>query len=205
MTEWPGRSPLCALQEEIPMSRIALACGVTFVFAIVGCTPSAKQSPPSQGESEWRWSENEASLQYCARNQLKKYEVQVVRPANYENSWEPFIVRIVDKGQEIYSFPAHSETVFTQEWDVVYVADFSPIASGCTVVAYDLKERKELWRCPLKGNPPQAHSEYRHQVNITTRPGAVVIYGKESNGRYIEFVDMHAGKTIEHKKLPPEP
>jgi hypothetical protein len=190
------------------MLRIALTCVATFLLAAAGCTPSHNPSSPSQHEaeaSEWRWSEHEASLIYSVQHELQRYEVQVVRTENNEHSWEPLTVRILDKGQEIYSFRAHDETVFTQLGDVIFVADFSPIATGCTVVAYDLKERKDLWKCFLKGNPPKIHSEYRHQVNITTRGGAVLIYGKESNGRYIEFVDAQAGRTIGHKKLSPEP
>jgi hypothetical protein len=38
--------------------------------------------------------------------------------------------------------------VFTQIGNVFFVADFSPIATGCTLVAYDLEEHKELWKTP---------------------------------------------------------
>lgn len=187
--------------------RIAVACIAVWLVAAVGCAPSGEIPSPYQKKadaSEWRWSDDEAKLLYCVRHQLKGYEVQIVRSENYETGWAPFMVHITAKGQEVCSFRAHDETVFTQHGDAVFVADFCPIATGCTVVAYDLRARKELWRCELRGNPPKWHSMYRHQVSISVDGGAVLVYGNESNGRYIEYVDAKTGKTVGHKKLPPE-
>jgi hypothetical protein len=187
--------------------RIAISHVMALAFAVAGCTASVEESLPLQQKAEaaeWRWSEHETNLLHCVRNQLKGYEIQAVRAEKDKDSLEPFTVRILDKGQEIYSFRAHGETVFTNTADVIFVAKFSPIATGCTVLAYDLKERKELWKCELKGNPPGGHSVYHHQVNITTDGGAVLVYGKESNGRYIEYVDAQTGMTVGHKKFPPE-
>ena len=188
--------------------RLALACVPAFFLAALGCAPRDETSARYQQKAEasqWRWSEHEAKLLYSVRHQLKGYQVQVVRSENNQDAWEPFTVRILDKGQELYSFRAHDETVFTQLGNTVFVTDFSPIATGCRVIAYDLKAGKQLWKCSLKGNPPERHSKYRHQVTITVDDDAVLVYGNESNGRYIEYVDAKTGKTIGHKKLPPEP
>jgi hypothetical protein len=178
-----------------------------FIAAAIGCTPSEVAQSRCQKRAdarEWRWADNEAKLLYSVRHHLKGYQVQVIRPENNDDPRGPLTVRVLDKGQEVCSFSAHDETVFTQLGDVVFVADFSPMATGCTIVAYDLKARRQLWQCPLKGNPPQAHSEYRHQVNITVDDDAVLVYGNESNGRYIEYVDAKTGITVGHKKLLPE-
>ncbi len=56
----------------------------------------------------------------------------------------------------------------------------------------------------LKGLPLAAHSQYRNQVILERDGDLVVVYGKESNGRYIEFLDARTGKTVGHKKLPRE-
>jgi hypothetical protein len=191
------------------MKRLILPSFAMLIFSAVGCAPRAEElAGPYQKKAdaaEWRWSDQEASLHYSTLHQIKGYEVRIIRPADSKRPWDPLTVRIVDKDAEVCSFSAHSETVFTQRGDVLYVAHFSPIATGCSVVAYDLKARKELWKCHLKGNPPPGHSEYRHQVNITADGDAVLVYGKESNGRYIEYVDAETGKTVGHKKLPPLP
>jgi hypothetical protein len=154
--------------------------------------------------AKWEWSDYDNSLLHCALHNVTAYEVRISRPKVTEHEWEPFRISIFDGATEIYTFRGHSETVFTQIGDVIYVADLSPIATGCSVIAYDLKNRKQLWKCRLKGNPPEFHSRYRHQVNITNDDGVVVVYGKEDNGRYIEYLDARAGKTIGHKQLPPK-
>jgi hypothetical protein len=196
---------------EVPEMRPAPVCFAALIFTALACAPPGEAPPveppnPDQAKAdaaEWRWSEREASLLYSLQHSLSQYEVQVVRPGNKGNPWTPLTVRILDLGQEVYSFRAHDKTVFTQLGDTVFVADFSPRRTGCTIVAFDLKARKEMWKCPLVGNPPEWHSEYEHEVNITTDGDAVLVYGKESNGRYIEYVDAKTGKTVGHKKLPP--
>ncbi|HLW68350.1 MAG TPA: hypothetical protein VKS79_23740 [Gemmataceae bacterium] len=111
--------------------------------------------------TEWRWSEREANLLYSAQHQITGYEVQITRRAETDNfADEPFTVRILREGKQVYSFLAHRNTVFVESSGVIYVAEFSPIATGRTLVAYDFRTQKELCRCDLKGNPPPGHSKY---------------------------------------------
>jgi hypothetical protein len=177
--------------------------------AVVEREPGQQEEPKKLQEkaeaAQWKWSDYENNLLHCALHNLTGYEVRITRPKGAEMEWEPFRVSILDGNAEVYAFRGHSETVFTQLGDVIYVAELRPIRTGCSVVAFDLKARRELWKCHLNGNPPNAHSMYRHQVNITHEDGVVVVYGKESNGRYIEYVDARSGKIVGHKKLPPEP
>jgi hypothetical protein len=86
------------------------------------------------------------------------------------------------------------------EKEVLYYADYSPIASGCTLVAFDLRNKKQLWRTTLKGLGSVAHSEYLNRITLETVNGeAVKITGSETAGRYVEFVEMKSGETIGHK------
>jgi hypothetical protein len=204
------------------MTRYLPVFTVPLAFVLAGCDhdstmvttavkgPSIVNSVPTHVREkpidvrEWRWSVNEASLLYCLDNCLSGYEIQVVRPEKNDDWRDRYTVRILRNGQLLYSFHAHGETVFTNIGGVFFVCDFSPIATGCKLVAFDLEKQKELWRCALQGNPPSWHSKYRHQVNITKNSEGIVIYGKESNGRYIEIVDPKVGKSVYNRKLPPE-
>lgn len=184
----------------------AVRCWILLIVAApLGCGPDGGTDYQKKADAaEWKWSDDYASLLYSMSQHLDGYEVQIIRPKAAAMLWEPFTVRVLDGGDEACSFTGHAKTVFAQLGDALYVAKFCPIATGCSVVAYDLKGRKKLWECPLQGNSPPFHSKYLHLVNITMDGKAVVVYGKESNGRYIEYVDARTGKTIGHKKLPPE-
>src|SRR5262249_42895934 len=145
-----------------------------------------------------------ATLDDSVARHLDGYQVQIIGDRSRRDPYDPYTVRVIEGGVVACSFPAHDETVFTRRGDVLHVARVCPLPTGCPVAAYDLKSWERLWECSLRGIGPIGHSEYRNQVNITTDGDAVVVYGKESNGRYIEYVDAKEGKTIGHKKLPPE-
>lgn len=77
------------------------------------------------------------------------------------------------------------------------------LAVAVSLVAFDLKRRKQLWRVNLKGVGPVAHSKYRNRINLRAGPGqAVTVFGWESQGRYIEVVDLKNGKTLTHRRIP---
>jgi hypothetical protein len=86
---------------------------------------------------------------------------------------------------------------------VLYRAEFNPHASGCAVVAYDLKTREHLWRSELKGLGPVDHSKYFNAVRVEpVGEAALAVYGKESAGRYVEVVSLKTGRTLGHKLFP---
>jgi hypothetical protein len=171
----------------------------------------AEQALPLQKKAataEWRWPEDKVSLSKCASSYPRDgYNVEII-PNTNEDDWHDwhnkFIVRVLEQhsGKVAYSFKAHAKTVFVQIGDVIYWADYVPNATGCSIVACDLKKQLH-WTCQLLGNPPLWHSQYLNQVNIAQDGDLIVVYGKESNGRYIEYVDTKSGKTVGHKSLPP--
>jgi hypothetical protein len=184
------------------MSVSALFLVMASVFASASDERSLQEKADA---AEWKWSDYDNSLLHCALHNLQNYELRITRPAK-SDAWNDRVFRIAifDGVTEVYSSQGHSETVFTQIGDVVFLAHLNPMCTGCAVEAFDLKQRKQLWMSRLIGNPPQVHSKYRHQVNIMNENGVVVVYGKEDEGRYIEYLDARTGKTVGHKKLPPE-
>jgi hypothetical protein len=69
-------------------------------------------------------------------------------------------------------------------------------------VAWDLKAKKQLWKTNLKGLGGIIHFQYHNAVNLDLDGQAVRVRGKESAGRYIEYVDRKTGKTVGHKVYP---
>jgi hypothetical protein len=178
---------------------------IASLLALLGCGEQAA-SPKTDyqqkaDQAEWAWEPKQANLLYCIRRHFDDYQVEILCPKRKEGGFseKPLTVRISGDGREVYSFQAHEETVFTRRGDILYIADFSPIATGCSLVAYDFKAKKELWKAKLKGIGPVAHSKYRNEVTISTWDEAIIVTGKEAAGRYIEFVDASSGKTVGHK------
>ncbi len=152
--------------------------------------------------ADWRWSEEQTRLDYCVENNLHGY---TIRTAPRKDAWvdEDIQISVFNDNDEVYTFHGHKETVFVQIEDVLYVAAYCPISTGAEIVAFDLKARTQLWRCPLRGNPPDFHSKYQHQIILEVEDGMIVAYGAEGHGRYIEYVDPKRGKSVGLKKLPP--
>jgi hypothetical protein len=144
-----------------------------------------------------RWSDRVASLTYSVGCYLRDFQVEIIVPK--AGAPEEFTIRIVEDGKPVYAFHGHWGTVFTRLGDVLCVADFCPISDGCKVVAVDLKSRKPLWNTTLGALGGVDHSKYRNQVAIDTDGKAIIVRGKESGGRYIEYLSKDTGKTIGHK------
>jgi hypothetical protein len=73
------------------------------------------------------------------------------------------------------------------------------MSSGCNVISYDLKKDKQLWKTELKGLGPIDHSKYYNSVILELKDDAIRILGKETAGRYVEYLDPKTGKTVGHK------
>lgn len=87
----------------------------------------------------------------------------------------------------------------------VYVACYSPISSGATVHAFDLKTGAPRWSTELRGLGPIDHSKYANQVVLRGAGGALAAFGNEAAGRYIEVLDPTTGKTLSNRVLPQDP
>jgi hypothetical protein len=148
---------------------------------------------------EWRWSKDKASLDYCTKQHLTDYEVELIPNQPFDTSIN---IRTKQDHNLIYSLRGgHDSTVFTRWKDLLYIADYSPIATGCKVIALDLKTGKELWQSQLQGIGDTGHSKYLNLVNIETDGLRIIVTGNEVHGRYIEHLDRKSGKFLANKKL----
>jgi hypothetical protein len=149
-------------------------------------------------DMEWRWSKEHATLRWCISEYLSDYEVKLIED---EGPWGRLTIQISDKGELIHSFRGHHRTVFVRSGNVLYVAEFGPISSGCGVSAFDMKEREQRWWTRLKGIGDPPHSKYYNAINIEMEEGAILVFGNEAFGRYIEYLDPATGKTVGHRRL----
>ena len=146
----------------------------------------------------WKFSQEQAGVADSLLRFSKDYQVELIRP---KNKFGDIIVRLVDDGKEISSFTGHYRTVFRSSGEVVVYANFLPTRTGCTLVAFDLKKQKQLWKTPLKGLGDIAHFGYMNAVNLEiVNNEAVRVFGNETAGKYVEFVDLATGKTVGHRK-----
>lgn len=157
----------------------------------------------NHGQSQakiWEKPPRSNHLNTCVAGNLRGYDAEVLIPKDH---WDEWTLRILNQGQEVGSWKVHLDTVFTQYGEVLYLADYSPIASGCTIVAHDLKQRKELWKTNLIGLGPVSHSKYHNYVDLEVEGDVIVVRGKEAYGQYIEKVDAKTGKILFNQAFPP--
>ncbi len=143
--------------------------------------------------SNWYWP-TEPSLFSCTMQMNDSYQA-VLRHAKNDQ----FVVQILREDELRLEFPAHAATVFDTCRDLFVYAEFTTSSSGCTVIASDLKTRKQLWAVPLEGLGPIAHKSYRNRVSLSIVYGVVNIYGWESGGKYLELLDLKTGKVLGHR------
>jgi hypothetical protein len=160
-----------------------LACGQTYQ-KIAEATP-------------WSWSAERASVADSFLRFSKDYQVELIRPKDKAGV---VIVRLADDKKELYSWVGHYGSVFALSGDVLVYADFGQGRNGCSLIAFDLNQKKQLWKTELKGIGPIPHSRYANAVTLEFIDGATVrVFGNESAGKYLEFVDINTGKTVGHR------
>jgi hypothetical protein len=149
----------------------------------------------------WKWDVKATKLSWYIARYKGKHRLSAPTRAGL---FRAGTVQVIRRGHTVARFKAHSETAFVILADRVLVYSVHhPISTGCTLVAFDLKRRRQLWKTHLKGIGPVGHSKYRNRINLEAGPGqAVTVFGWESFGRYLEVVDLKTGKTLTHQKLP---
>lgn len=192
----------------MPRILIPYLC-VTIALLHLGGCHSKDENAAARGtfdnRLEWRWFKEKASLDYSTKKHLSDYEVELESVGDL-----PFYGRInirekLDR-KVIYSLEeGHKAIVFARWNDVLYITNYSPIASGCEVVAVDLNTGRLLWKSQLQGIGPTMHSEYSNLVNIECDEQMIIVTGNEANGRYIEVLDRQSGKTLANMKLAADP
>ena len=155
--------------------------------------------PPYDTPLVWKWSESKASLAYSTERHLPDFDVELVGKSFFDRTLN---IRSKQDGTLIcWSGDATESTVFTRWKDILYVAEYCPIRTGCEVVAVDLKSGNELWRTKLQGIGSVSHSKYWNLVNIETDGKVIIIAGNEAGGRYVEHLDIKSGKMLANKQF----
>ena len=145
----------------------------------------------------WTWATERASVGDSFLKFPNTYQMELIRK---KNKYGEITIRLVDDGKELVAWEGHQHSVFTSSGNVLIYADFGHSRTGCSVVAYDLKNRKQLWKANFKGLGSIDHFEYSNSVNLDIiNNGAVRVFGNESAGQYLEIVDLKTGKTVGHR------
>jgi len=151
-------------------------------------------------DAEWNLANTVKDFASSVSQNNSGYAVTVVKKPNGFFLESDMIVSD-SQGKELckLSVEGGSETPFLIKNDVIYYANYCPITSGCGLSAFDLKTAKQHWNSGLQGIGGTDHSKYSNHVNLKKQAGAIVVYGNESHGKYIEFVDMKSGNTVGHR------
>ena len=154
----------------------------------------------------WMWAPERASIAYSLLNKPAGYEVQLVRPAEWAaelaTSGNKIQVRIVKAEKTIHQWDTHLGGAFVFSGSTLVYSNQLEAAPGCELIAWDLKNTKQLWATSLNAVPVGLTSQYRNQINLKIQDDEIIVYGDESSGQYIEKVDLETGKTILHKLGP---
>jgi hypothetical protein len=146
------------------------------------------------------------------RDYYGKCQVHMVFDPARSAGAEDLTLKFVREGKEVLVIKGHFCSVFRTEGSpfgtegkILYFAEFDTSACGCSLVAYDLRTGREVWRNNLKGVGLFDHSIYRNRVKMDLYEGVVRIRGHESGGDYVEIVDQKTGKTIAHRVFESKP
>ena len=90
---------------------------------------------------------------------------------------------------------AYRENIKTVLWqDTLYIAIYSPIATGSMLICVHASTGKNIWTGQVKC-PDIAHSKYRNEVFIHKVDNRIVLAGDESRG-ILQVLDSRTGKNL---------
>ena len=183
------------------------------MFLALVLAVSAAPAPPTPPGPDWKPAIKAREFNFEADNSGPLNSVAAAKKAGIDAEYQPnpngfgegeFTFQ--KKGGPKFTVSGHFGTSAVVHGDALYVADFSPLANGCKVVAYDLTTGKKAWDRPLAGIGEVPHSKYRNRVamSVEKHPDkdhfALVIVGQESAGRYVEVIDLATGKQLANRK-----
>ena len=145
-------------------------------------------------ETLWTWPHQEPSLFQSTMRVSGPYKIILEHEKN-----EQFIVKVMRDERLLLRLKAHSASVFEICGSKLVYAEFTPSVTGCTVIAFDLEKQKQLWAVDLEGIGPISHSAYHNRVFLGIVYRVVNVYGWESAGKYLEYLDLESGKVLGHR------
>ncbi|HJZ94559.1 MAG TPA: hypothetical protein VKE40_27080 [Gemmataceae bacterium] len=183
------------MNRLVPFCVISTALSAVAAPLVVG---KGRDYQKMADEASWKAPEAGEDFRRCLARDTGGYQVEAV--ASTMDVLSDTTIRVLDGGTEVSTWQGHQGSVFFIRDNILYHTDYCTISSGCTVIAFDLKAKKKLWKTELKGLGPISHSKYRNLVRMDQVNGEVLaVYGQESAGRYVEFVELKTGKTVGNK------
>lgn len=85
--------------------------------------------------------------------------------------------------------------------DNLFVAFHSHIATGAHVFDLDTETGTQIWTADVLGLGPIGHSKYRNRVQLAVRGHALIVYGHEAQGRYVEALHTDTGQLLANRKV----
>jgi hypothetical protein len=176
---------------------VMTACAAVAELQEVNVSACPARSDAASFLNDFVWPEHPAELSNCVSQVSAPYGV-TVRPltgrigANME-------IRFSAGNELRLSVTGYRQTVFAVASNVLYIAEFCPSRSGCSLVAFDLRNAKQLWETRLHGIMFVCHSMYDNRVQIQLTPTLVVVRGREGGGDYAECLDRITGKVVGHR------
>lgn len=183
------------------------------VFAPLGLALFACASEPpggsSSGPAGWEWNRAAPTASAAAPSATRTQEVTaddgVCRFTPNESDGTASLACFDAKGTRIWGYDeadamARGASLATRG-RLVYVAWFTLHASGCDLVAYDVKSGTIAWRTPLIGLGPGPTTATSNAVELRVVTNRLRVLGWESGGRYIEDVDPETGATIASSRV----
>lgn len=196
-----------ARSTDMRMTAASSCLLVCLLGAPQALASPAAATPPAAGEIEWAGDPGSAhpvsgpTLAVVSKDDVVRYVLGGDRrPAHLQ--------RVRFHRDIVWDQPVPAEFVDAAALVVdigtgaVYLAHYSAIASGATLLAFDLASGAARWTTPVRGLGPVAHSKYSNQVKLQMLRGALVLYGNESAGRYIEVFDPASGRMLSTRTLP---
>lgn len=212
-----GLAVLCACTPTEPPKQPAKKHGV-----LVNPANAGRELPATADLPNWRWEvlDEEQSLRPDSSWSTRPFGTWF--PVRVEGARTEYVrIESSDRGARILGLRGEKPQSETIEWRMqlesetavgasktlgphrqyMVVAHHSPIASGAKLVAINPVSGSVIWEQQLRGLGPVEHSKYRNEIQLEIRDGKVVVYGRESEGRYIEVRSLTGGRLLAHERV----
>jgi hypothetical protein len=175
-------------------STVALLHGVS-LFADESVDYQARAD-----QAKWDWNKDKTELAYYVKACEGMFEVTAAKSAP-EKPWSDYTLQVSEAKKVLYETKVHGSTAFRIRGNTLYLTKFHRYANGCALVAIDLSTKSQVWQTPLQGIGAIPHFKYSNQVTLDLDGPVAIVYGNESAGNYIEFVDLKTGKTVGNRRF----
>lgn len=107
-----------------------------------------------------------------------------------------FTVQMLDKRTFTFEIKYGNPSCdFILKDNLLYIANYHPIATGSSLQCFDLKTGKMKWTADVK-QIMASHSEYSNKVILSIYKNKIIMEGDEASGDYVQIFDAETGKRL---------